>query len=115
MEVEHKNSFSESYAKAGVDITGGGFYENIPRILPNSLTAHIDCAGFDTPPIFDLIAEVGNVNVREMYNVFNMGFGMVISVSSEYADTTMKILQTSGINARCIGDLIQGDGGVDIL
>lgn len=100
--------------KAIAHITGGGFYENIPRILPKGLTAKIDRSSFETPAIFNLIAEVGKIEEREMYNVFNMGIGMVVSVSSKYADNAMKILQASGIEARFIGELVSGDGSVDL-
>ena len=100
--------------KAIAHITGGGFYENIPRILPKGLTAKIDRSSFETPIIFNLIAEVGKIEEREMYNVFNMGIGMVVSVSSKYADNAMKILQASGVEARFIGELVSGDGSVDL-
>ncbi len=98
--------------KAIAHITGGGSYENIPRVLPKSLTANIDSTSFDTPPIFDLIAKVGSIDEREMYNVFNMGIGMVVSVPSEHADTAVETLRTSGVNANCIGELVQGDGSL---
>lgn len=104
--------FEDVPIKAIAHITGGGFYENVPRILPKDLTANIDYASFDTPPIFDLIAGTGDIDTREMDNVFNMGIGMVISVSSEYADAAIKSLRTSGVDANCIGDLVQGDGSV---
>ena len=100
--------------KAIAHITGGGFYENIPRILPEGLTARIDHTSFETPAIFKLIAEVGEIEEREMYNVFNMGIGMVVSVSSKYADKAVETLRASGIKACFIGDLVRGDGSVDL-
>ena len=100
--------------KAIAHITGGGFYENIPRILPKNLNANINCTSFETPPIFELIAREGNIGTREMYNVFNMGVGMIVSVSAEYADSAIKSLQASGVNATCIGELAQGDGNVNL-
>ncbi len=100
--------------KAITHITGGSFYENIPRNLPKNLTANIDCARFNTPPIFDLIAKTGNIDMREMYNIFNMGVGMIVSVPPEYADMTIKSLRTSGVDANLIGELAQGDGGVNL-
>ena len=76
------------------------------------MTANVDCSGFDIPPIFDLIAHHGQIDKREMYNVFNMGVGMVVSVPSEYADETVRLLCNYGINAGWIGELVQGDGGI---
>ncbi len=104
--------FKNVPVKAIAHITGGGFYENIPRILPKNLTAKIEEKSFETPPIFNLIQKTGDISEREMYNIFNMGIGMVVSVSSEYADEAIRSLQESGINACDIGELVPGDGSL---
>lgn len=100
--------------KAISHITGGGFYENIPRSLPKGLTARIDRSRITTPPIFSMIARDGSISEREMFNVFNMGIGMVVSVPQEYADAAIRSLKASGIDASIIGELIEGNDGVII-
>ena len=100
--------------KAISHITGGGFYENIPRSLPKGLTARINRSSIITPPIFNMIAHDGNISEREMFNVFNMGVGMVVSVPQEYADAAIQSLKASDVNAFIIGELIEGDDGVII-
>lgn len=100
--------------KAISHITGGGFYENIPRSLPNGLTARIDRNRIITPPIFNMIAHDGSISEREMFNVFNMGVGMVVSVPQEYADTAIQSLKASRVDASIIGELIEGNDGVII-
>lgn len=100
--------------KAISHITGGGFYENIPRSLPKGLTARINRSSIITPPIFNMIAHDGNISEREMFNVFNMGIGMVVSVPQEYADAAIQSLKASGVNASIIGELIEGNDGVII-
>ncbi len=99
--------------KAVAHITGGGFYENIPRILPKTLDAYIPHYDIKVPPIFDLIAKTGKIEEREMFHVFNMGIGMVISVSEKYADKALKVLhEISHIDAYVIGEITGGDGTV---
>lgn len=100
--------------KAIAHITGGGFYENIPRILPPGLTAFIDRGRIQVPAIFDAIAKDGNISDREMFNIFNMGIGMVVSVSDTCEDTAIKSLKASGVHAYRIGRLVKGDYGVVI-
>ena len=100
--------------KAISHITGGGFYENIPRSLPKDLTARINRSSIITPPIFNMIAHDGSISEREMFNVFNMGVGMVVSVPQEYADAAIQSLKASDVNAFIIGELIEGDDGVII-
>lgn len=92
--------------KAISHITGGGFYENIPRSLPKGLTARINRSNIITPPIFNMIAHDGSISEREMFNVFNMGVGMVVSVPQEYADAAIQSLKASDVNAFIIGELI---------
>ena len=90
-------------------ITGGGFYENIPRSIPAGLTAKIDKAAVKVLPIFDMIASWGNIPERDMYNTYNMGVGMTVIVSKETADAALATLQAEGIDAYVIGEIIAGD------
>ena len=93
-------------------ITGGGFYENIPRSIPKGLTAKIDKSAVRVLPIFDLIAEVGNVPERDMYNTYNMGVGMSVVVPAAEVDKALEILTAHGETAYVIGEIIKGDEGV---
>ena len=93
-------------------ITGGGFYENIPRAIPKGLTAKITKSAVKVLPIFDLIAKTGNVPERDMYNTYNMGVGMSIVVPANEVDTALEILKASGEEAYVIGEIIKGDDGV---
>ena len=93
-------------------ITGGGFYENIPRSIPKGLTAKIDKSAVKVLPIFDMIASWGNIPERDMYNTFNMGVGMSIVVSPEDKDTALEILRAAGEDAYIIGEIIESDDGL---
>ena len=93
-------------------ITGGGFYENIPRSIPKGLSARITKSAVKVLPIFDLIAEKGNVPERDMYNTYNMGVGMSIVVPAEEVDAALKILTDMGEDAYVIGEIVKGDDGV---
>ena len=93
-------------------ITGGGFYENIPRALPKGLSAKIEKAAVKVLPIFDLIEKTGNIPERDMYNTYNMGVGMSIVVPKEEVDTALEILRAHGEDAYVIGEIIEGDDGV---
>ena len=95
-------------------ITGGGFYENIPRSLPKTLTAKIRRDAVQVLPIFQLIAEAGQIPERDMFNTFNMGVGMCVVVDPADADKTLSILRAAGENAYVIGELEAGDMGVKI-
>ena len=95
-------------------ITGGGFYENLPRCLPEGTAAKICRADVKIPPIFDLIAKEGNVPERDMFNTFNMGVGMAIVVAAEDADRALTILREAGEDAYVIGEVVAGDEGVII-
>ena len=90
-------------------ITGGGFYENIPRSIPDGLCAKVDKSAVRVLPIFDLIMKTGNIPERDMYNTFNMGVGMSIVVKPEDADTALEILRANGEDAYLIGEIIKGD------
>lgn len=95
-------------------ITGGGFYENIPRSLPNGLSAKIERNSIDILPIFDLIARTGHIQERDMFNTFNMGVGMTVSVDKADADKALDVLNSSGAEAYILGELVQSDEGVII-
>ena len=93
-------------------ITGGGFYENIPRALPEGLVARIEEKNVRVLPIFDEIAKAGNVSKRDMFNTFNMGVGMICIVSAEDADRTIEILKANGEDAYVLGEIATGDEGI---
>ncbi len=90
-------------------ITGGGFYENIPRSIPDGLCAKIDKSAVRVLPIFDLIMKTGNIPERDMFNTFNMGVGMSIVVPANEVDTALEILRANGEDAYVIGEIIAGD------
>ena len=90
-------------------ITGGGFYENIPRSIPNGLCAKIDKSAVKVLPIFDLIASWGNIPERDMYNTYNMGVGMSIVVPADQVQLSLDILKDNGIDAYVIGEIIAHD------
>ena len=96
-------------------ITGGGFYENIPRSSPDGLMAKIDKSAIKVLPIFDVIAKVGDIPERDMYNTYNMGVGMSIVVAKEDVDTAIEILKANGEEAYVIGEIIKGDEGVELV
>ena len=89
-------------------ITGGGFYENIPRCIPDGLTAKINKDAIKVPPIFNLLQREGNIPERDMYNTYNMGVGMALIVSSDTADSALKALEKEGCGAYIIGEVIAG-------
>ena len=89
-------------------ITGGGFYENIPRSIPGGLTARIARKAIRVLPIFDLIQKVGVISDHDMFNTFNMGVGMTVIVSREDAPAALNILRQNGEDAYVIGDIIRG-------
>ena len=90
-------------------ITGGGFYENIPRSIPDGLCAKIDKSAVKVLPIFDVIASWGNIPERDMYNTYNMGVGMSIVVPAGEVELSLQILKENGIDAYVIGQIIEGD------
>lgn len=93
-------------------ITGGGFYENIPRMLPNDVSVELDVSAINAPPIFDLIAKVGGIPLRDMYNTFNMGVGMCAAVPAAAADEAVTLLRSHGVEAFVFGRVVPGDGSV---
>ena len=96
-------------AKGISHITGGGFYENIPRSIPDGLGAKIDKSAIKILPIFELIAKTGNISERDMFNTFNMGVGMSIVVEKEDADAALSILRENGEDAYVIGEIVKSD------
>ena len=96
-------------------ITGGGFYENIPRSIPKGLTAKIEKSAVKVLPIFDLIAKTGNIPERDMYNTYNMGVGMSVVVPAAEVETALGILKAHGEDAYVIGEIVKGDDGVVLL
>ena len=90
-------------------ITGGGFYENIPRSIPDGFCAKIDKAAVKIPPIFKLLQEKGNIPERDMFNTFNMGVGMILIVSKETADAALNALNAAGEDAYIIGEIDRGE------
>ena len=95
-------------------ITGGGFYENIPRAIPKGLTAKVEKAAVKVLPIFDLIAKTGNIPERDMYNTYNMGVGMSVIVPANEVEQALEILRAHGEDAYVIGEIVKGDDGVVI-
>ena len=93
-------------------ITGGGFYENIPRSIPKGLSAKIKKSDVRVLPIFKLIEKVGNIPERDMFNTFNMGVGMSVVVAREDADRAIEILKAHGEDAYLLGEIIESDEGV---
>ena len=100
--------------KACSHITGGGFYENIPRMLPDGKHAVIRKNSYEVPAIFDLLAKTGNIEEKMMYNTYNMGIGMMLAVDSAKADEAVRILQVAGESAYIVGEIIDGEKGITI-
>ena len=95
-------------------ITGGGFYENIPRSIPEGLGAKIDKAAVKILPIFDMIAKAGNISERDMFNTYNMGVGMSITVDKTDADKALEVLKANGEDAYIIGEIISSGEKITI-
>lgn len=93
-------------------ITGGGFYENIPRCLPEELSAHIQKSALKIPPLFDMIRKTGNIPERDMFNTFNMGVGMCLVVPPDQADEAVRLLRNEGEGAYIMGEVLPGGEGV---
>ncbi len=102
-------------AKGISHVTGGGFYENIPRSLGDNCLARIEKRNVRTPAIFDIIAREGGVPERDMFNTFNMGVGMSIVVAAEDADRALRILRDNGEDAYVIGEIIESEDKISII
>ncbi len=96
-------------------ITGGGFIENVPRMLPDNLKAVIKKGTWEILPVFELMQEMGNIPERDMYNTFNMGIGMIVAVDADKADAAVKCLEEMGEKAYVLGSLEAGNGEVEIV
>ena len=95
-------------------ITGGGFYENMPRMLKEGVALSINKDTYEIPTIFKLIQKQGNIPVRDMYNTFNMGIGMAVIVSKEEAEKALQILKQAGETAYVIGKVVEGNKDINI-
>ena len=96
-------------------ITGGGFYENIPRSIPEGLGARIEKKAVRAPAIFDLIQKTGNIPERDMFNTFNMGVGMTVTVAAADADRAVEVLRANGEEAYILGEVVRGGERVQLL
>ena len=96
-------------------ITGGGFYENIPRCIPDGLCARIEKSRVKVLPIFDLIAKKGNISEHDMFNTYNMGVGMSVVVPAAEKDKALQVLQANGIDAYVIGEITEGEHKIEII
>ncbi len=111
----------KSLKKAGIrvhgcsHITGGGFYENVPRMLHDGIRAKIKIDSFEKPPIFDLIQKTGDITDEMMWNTFNCGLGMVVAVSDSDVDAALKAIREAGDKAFVVGSVVAGDKGVDLV
>ena len=97
------------------DSTGGGFYENIPRMLPDGVRAVVKKDSYEVPPIFKMLQTDGEIEEDMMYNTFNMGTGLVIAVDNDKADEAVRILKENGEDACVIGEIKAGEKGVELV
>ena len=107
--------FDRVQVKGVSHITGGGFFENLPRAIPDGLGAKIEKSTLRIPPIFSLIAQAGNIPERDMFNTFNMGVGMSVTVAKADADTALEILRANGEDAYIIGQIVQSEDKVILV
>ena len=99
--------FEANLVRGVAHITGGGFIENVPRMLPEGLAASIELGSWPVPPIFDVIEKAGDVDHMEMYNIFNMGLGMVVAIRPDRVDEAMNLLEHAGEKAYRVGHVIE--------
>ena len=105
----------KSYSIKGIaHITGGGFIENIPRILPKGLKARINIGSYEVLPVFNVLAQLSGLEQAQLYNTFNMGIGMVLAMEPSEADSIVKTAGQMGEKAYIIGEVAQGEGGVEL-
>ncbi len=105
-----KPLFAAGLVKGVAHITGGGFIENVPRMLPDGLAARIDRSSWTVPPVFGVIERAGDIDHDEMFNVFNMGIGMVLAVDADRADEALKALSGIGERGLAIGEVVDRSG-----
>ena len=96
-------------------ITGGGFYENIPRMLPEGVRAQIKLDSYEVPAIFNMLQKDGDIAKEMMYNTYNMGIGMMLAVDAKDADKTIELVNASGQKAFIVGEITEGDKGVTLI
>ena len=96
-------------------ITGGGLYENVPRMMKAGLTARIEVSAFPVPPIFGIIAQEGHIPERDMYNTFNMGVGLVLAIPRQEVGRAKDVLCRAGERAYIIGSVVKGEAGVELV
>lgn len=96
-------------------ITGGGFYENIPRMLHDGVHAQIKADSYEIPPIFDMLAKDGDIAKEMMYNTYNMGMGMILAVDAKDADKTVELVNASGQKGFIIGEITEGEKGITLV
>ncbi|WP_314686354.1 phosphoribosylformylglycinamidine cyclo-ligase [uncultured Bifidobacterium sp.] len=107
--------FAAGLVRGVAHITGGGFIENVPRMLPDGLAARVDRSSWTVPPVFDVIERAGGIDHDEMFNVFNMGIGMVLAVDADRADEALKALSGVGERGRLIGEVVdRSDDAVEL-
>lgn len=109
-----KEIISKYEIKGIANITGGGFIENIPRVIPEGLRAKVQKGTWEELPVFKLLKQAGNIKDEDMYNTFNMGVGMVVFTDLEIADEVKNALNEMGEKAYIIGEVVEGEPGVDI-
>ena len=113
--VKSLNTLTRQVKVKGIsNITGGGFYENIPRMLPEGARAKIEAASYEIPAIFNLMQKVGKVPVRDMYNTFNMGISLVLAVDKNDVDKSLEILRECGEKVCVLGEVISDERGIEI-
>jgi phosphoribosylformylglycinamidine cyclo-ligase len=105
----------EADVKGISHITGGGFYENIPRSIPDGLCAKVNKAAVRVPAVFKLLQESGNVPERDMYNTYNMGVGMSVIVAKEDAEKAVEVLKANGEDAYIIGEIVRGEDKIVLV
>jgi phosphoribosylformylglycinamidine cyclo-ligase len=101
--------------KACSHITGGGFYENIPRMLRDGVRAKVEKGSYPVPPIFEMLSTDGNIEEKMMYNTYNMGIGMMVAVDKEDVDKTIAQVKLAGEEAYVVGKIVDGEKGVDLI
>lgn len=101
---------AEITANGIIHITGGGFFENIPRIIPDGLGVKINTGSWEFPKVFDYIAKCAGIDKNEMFSTFNMGIGMMFIVEASQKDRAIELLRSAGENPQLIGEIIKGDG-----
>ena len=106
--------FKKDLVRSVCHITGGGFYENLPRVFGENIGAVIQKSSLEIPPIFNILSQEGNIPERDMFNTFNMGTGLCVITSQENAGEAVSLLQTFGVKAVVIGEMRKGIAGVEI-